>query len=113
MEGPPLSNAWQTCSSPSTRFSKWGWLPFYLFARLRARRMPRGISSPTGRASSEERMQRAEPFVGERFGHGRVAGSSRNVSRAYRRQSGEPADDVRVDARTGGTADLRGVDCAL
>jgi len=56
-------------------------------------------------------MRPAKPFVGERFGHGRAAGSSRNASRAHRHRSRQSVDDVRIGART--TADFRRVDFAV
>ncbi len=110
MDGRLRSSGWQTCSNRSIRCSRWVWLPSYLFAQLRENRIPRGISSPIGKPFSEERTRQADQFVGARFGHGRVAGSSRNASRIYCRQSRESVDDAHVDPRTGGTADLRGLD---
>jgi hypothetical protein len=113
MDGLPRSSAWQTCWSRSIRCSRWGWLPSCLFAQLRARRTPRGISSLTGRPFSEERIRQAKPFVGAPFGHGGVAWLSPNASRIYHRRNPESLDDARVDARRGGTADLRGIDFAV
>ncbi len=112
-EGLPRSSAWQTCWNRSIRCSRWGWLPSCLFAQLRARRTPRGISSLTGRPFSEEGIRQAKPFVGAPFGHGGVAWLSPNASRIYHRRNPESLDDARVDARRGGTADLRGIDFAV
>jgi hypothetical protein len=104
-----MANGWNR----SIRCSRWGWLPSRLFAQLRARRTPRGISSLTGRPFSEEGIRQAKPFVGAPFGHGGVAWLSPNASRIYHRRNPESLDDARVDARRGGTADLRGIDFAV
>jgi hypothetical protein len=76
-------------------------------------RTPRRISSPIGKPFSEERTRQADPFVGARLGHGRVAGSSRNASRIYHRRRRESVDDAHVAPRTGGTVDFRGFDFAV
>ena len=44
-----------------------------LLAQPRALKTARGISSPIGKPFSGERIRQAYPFVGARFGHGRVA----------------------------------------
>src|SRR5271169_4688041 len=80
------------CSNPSIHCLRWGWLPSCLFAQLRARRTPRGTSPPIGKPFSEERIRQAWRFVGARFGHGRVAWSSRNASRIYHGRSHESLD---------------------